>query len=155
VTVDSAVSSNSAFTLSGLALPLTLAAGQNASFTVTFSPTAMGAQTATLTFTSNAQSSDTIVALTGTGVAASTHTVALSWNASTSPNILGYNVYRALYSSSSCGGYSKINALLETGTLYTDSSVVDGTSYCYAATAVNASNEESVYSNVVSNIQVP
>jgi hypothetical protein len=60
-----------------------------------------------------------------------------------------------VYSSSSCGGYSKINSLLDTGTLYTDSSVLNGTSYCYASTAVNASNEESVYSNVVSNVKVP
>jgi hypothetical protein len=60
-----------------------------------------------------------------------------------------------VYSSNTCAGYSKINSLLDTGTLYTDSSVVNGTSYCYASTAVNTSNEESVYSNVVSNVQVP
>jgi hypothetical protein len=155
VTVDSVVSNNSAFTVSEFSLPKTIAAGQSASFTVTFSPTTTGAQTATLTFTSNAQTQNTIAALAGTGMAASTYSVALSWNASTSPDILGYNVYRAVYSSSSCGGYSKINSLLDTGTLYTDSSVLNGTSYCYASTAVNASNEESVYSNVVSNIKVP
>ena len=45
--------------------------------------------------------------------------------------------------------------LLNTGTLYTDSAVVDGATYCYATTAVNTSNEESGYSNVVSNVQVP
>jgi hypothetical protein len=155
VTVNSVVSNNSAFTMSGLSLPLTIAAGQSASFTVTFSPTTTGAQTATLTFTSNAQAPTTMAALTGTGAASSTHSVALSWNASTSANILGYNVHRAVYSSGSCGGYSKINPLLDTGTLYTDSSVVNGTSYCYASTAVNVSNEESAYSNVVSNVQVP
>jgi hypothetical protein len=56
---------------------------------------------------------------------------------------------------SSCGSYTKINALLDTSTLYTDSTVVNGTSYCYAATAVNTSNEESGYSNIVSNVQIP
>ena len=155
VTVSAAVSSNSSFTASGLSLPATIAAGQSVSFTVTFSPTTTGTQTATLTFTSNAQTPNTMATLTGTGMAASTHSVALSWNASTSANILGYNVYRAVYSGGSCGGYSKINSLLNTGTLYTDSTVVSGTSYCYASTAVDASNAESVYSNVVSNIQVP
>ncbi len=55
----------------------------------------------------------------------------------------------------SCGSYAKINSLLDTSTLYTDSSVVDGTSYCYATTAVNTSNEESGYSNIVSNLQIP
>lgn len=83
------------------------------------------------------------------------NSVALSWNASTSANILRYDVYRAVYSSSSCGSYSKINSVLNTGMLYTDSSVVKGTSYCYAATAVNTSNEESAYSNVASNVQIP
>jgi hypothetical protein len=45
--------------------------------------------------------------------------------------------------------------VLDTSTLYTDSNVVNGTSYCYASTAVNISNQESGYSNVVSNIQIP
>jgi HYDIN/CFA65/VesB family protein len=155
VTVESVVSNNSAFTVGGLFVPLTIAAGQSASFTVTFSPMTTGAQTAALTFTSDAQNATTMVALAGTGMAASTRSVALSWNASTSANILGYNVYRAVYNSSSCGSYSKINAVLNTGTLYTDLSVLNGTSYCYASTAVNTSNEESVYSNVVSNVQIP
>jgi hypothetical protein len=155
VTVNSAVSNNSAFTVSGFSLPATIGAGQSASFTVTFSPTTTGAQTATLTLTSNAQTPTTMAVLTGTGTAASTHSVALSWNASTSANILGYNVYRAVYGTSSCGSYSKINSILNPDTLYTDSSVVNGTSYCYATTAVNTGNEESVYSNVVSNVQVP
>jgi fibronectin type 3 domain-containing protein len=45
--------------------------------------------------------------------------------------------------------------VLDTSTLYTDSVVVDGTSYCYATTAVDSSNQESGYSNIVSNIQIP
>jgi hypothetical protein len=36
-----------------------------------------------------------------------------------------------------------------------DTSVADGTNYCYATTAVNSSDEESGYSNIVSNVQVP
>lgn len=78
----------------------------------------------------------------------------LSWNASTSPNISGYNIYRALYTSQ-CGSYSKINQVLNTTTLYTDSTVANSTSYCYAATAVNTTNQESGYSNIVSNVQIP
>jgi fibronectin type 3 domain-containing protein len=87
-------------------------------------------------------------------MAAPVHTVNLSWNASTSPSITGYNVYRAAYVNS-CGSFSKINSVPNTGTLYTDSAVVDGSNYCYATTAVNSSNEESGYSNVVSNLRVP
>jgi fibronectin type 3 domain-containing protein len=80
--------------------------------------------------------------------------VNLSWSASTSSNISGYNVYRAVYTNS-CGAFSMINSVLNTGTLYMDSAVVDGTSYCYATTAVNSSNQESGYSNIASNVQIP
>jgi len=154
VTVSAVGSNNAAFTVGGLSLPVTIPAGNSAAFTVTFSPQAAGALTAALTFTSNAQSSTTVETLTGTGTAAPVHSVNLSWSASTSSNVSGYNIYRAAYASA-CGSFSKINPLLNTGTLYTDSAVVDGATYCYATTAVNTSKEESGYSNVVSKVQVP
>jgi hypothetical protein len=154
VTVSAVSSNNSAFTVGGLSLPVTISAGKSATFTIAFSPQATGSVTAALTFTSNAQSSTTVETLTGTGTAAPVHSVNLSWSASTSSNISGYNIYRAAYASA-CGSFSKVNSSLNTGTLYTDSAVVDGATYCYATTAVNTSNEESGYSNVVSNVQVP
>jgi hypothetical protein len=154
VTITAASANNSVFSVGGLSLPVTIPAGQSAPFTVTFSPQVTGAASATLTFASNAQPSSTTETLTGTGTPAPVHTVNLSWNASTSPNISGYNIYRAVFTTS-CGSYAKINSVLDTSTLYTDSTVVDGTAYCYASTAVNTSNEESGYSNIVSNIQIP
>jgi hypothetical protein len=154
VTVTAVSSNNSVFSLGGLSLPVTIPAGQSTSFTVTFSPLTSGAVNATLTFTSNAQPSTTTETLTGTGTPAPTHTVDLSWNASTSLNVSGYNIYRAVFTTS-CGAYSKINPVLDTTMLYTDASVVNGTSYCYASTAVDTSNQESGYSNIVSNVQIP
>jgi Abnormal spindle-like microcephaly-assoc'd, ASPM-SPD-2-Hydin len=154
VTVSAVSSNNSAFTVAGLSLPVTIPAGNSAAFTVTFSPQTTGAVTAALTFTSNAQPSTTVETLTGTGTAAPVHSVNLSWSASTSSNVSGYNIYRAPYASA-CGSFSKINSLLNTGTLYTDSAVVDGATYCYTTTAVNTSNGESGDSNVVSHVQVP
>jgi hypothetical protein len=155
VTVTGATSNNSTFIIGGLSLPVTIPAGQSAPFTVTFSPQVSGAASATLTFSSNAQPSTSAGAATGTGTPAPTHTVNLSWSASSSSGVSGYNIYRAVYSSA-CGSFSKINPTLNTGTLYSDSVVADGSSYCYATTAVDSSNnEESVYSNVVSNIQIP
>lgn len=154
VTISGASTNNSVFTIGGFSLPHTLAAGQSANYTITFSPLVSGAANATLSFTSDAQTTTTTEALTGTGTPAPTHSVALSWNASTSPNISGYNIYRALYTTS-CGSFGTINTLLNTTTTYTDSSVTNGSSYCYATTAVNTSNTESGYSNIVSNIQIP
>jgi hypothetical protein len=153
ITITGATSSSTRFSIGGLSLPATLAAGQSLPFTVTFSPQVAGAANAIVTFTSTAQPSATTQTLTGTGAAASTHSVNLSWNPSTS-SISGYNIYRAAYVGS-CGSFNKINSLLNTGTLYTDPSVVNGTSYCYAATAVDTSNQESGYSNIVSDIQIP
>src|ERR1700730_8753398 len=80
-------------------------------------------------------------------------TVNFAGTASTSSNISG-NIYRAVYTGS-CGSFSKINSVLNTTTLYTNSAVVDGTSYCYAAAAVDSSNQESAYSNIASNVQIP
>ena len=154
VTVSAVSSTNSVFSVGGLSLPVTIPAGQSTSFSVTFSPRTAGAANATLTFTSNAQPSTTTETVTGTGEAPPTYIVDLSWDASTSANISGYNVYRAVYTSS-CGSFTMINPTLNTSTSYTDSSVTDGTSYCYTTTAVNASNQESVYSNIVSNVQIP
>ena len=154
VTVTAAGSNNSVFSISGLSLPVTIAAGNSLPFTVTFSPTTTGATSATLSFTSNAQTSPSTDTATGTGTAAPTYSVNLSWTASSSSDISGYNIYRAVYTTS-CGSFSKINPALNTSTLYTDTVVIDGTNYCYATTAVNTSSEESGYSNIVSNVQIP
>ncbi len=93
---------------------------------------------------------------TGTGGSGGTssHTVDLTWDASTSSDICCYNVYRAVYANS-CGSFSKINPGPINSTRYTDSEVMDGTSYCYATTAVSTSNAESHYSNIASNVQIP
>jgi Abnormal spindle-like microcephaly-assoc'd, ASPM-SPD-2-Hydin len=155
VTVTGVTTNNSVFSIGGLSLPLTIPAGQSAQFSITFSPLVSGTANATLTVASNAQPSSISQALTGSGTPAPSHTVNLSWNASTSSGISGYNIYRAMYSNSACGSFSKINSMLDTATLYTDSSVVDGKAYCYATTAVNTSSMESSYSNIASNVQIP
>ena len=155
VTVTAATTNDSSFTVSGLSLPATIPSGQSAPFTITFSPQTSGAATATLTITSNALSSTTTEVLTGTGTPAPTHSVNLSWTASTSTDVVGYNVYRAQYISAACGAFSKTNPVLNTTTLYTDSTVASSTAYCYATTAVDTSNAESGYSNIVSNVAIP
>src|SRR5205807_504947 len=54
VTVTGATSNNISFTVGGLSLPTTIAAGQSVSFAVTFSPQVAGSASAKLTFTSDA-----------------------------------------------------------------------------------------------------
>jgi fibronectin type 3 domain-containing protein len=69
----------------------------------------------------------------------------LSWNASTS-TVSGYNVYRSTVSGTQ---YAKLNSAL-VGLAYTDTSVLNGKTYFYVTTAVDANGVESVYSNEVS-----
>jgi fibronectin type 3 domain-containing protein len=83
------------------------------------------------------------VPLSGTGVAPVQHSVALTLKAGTS-TVSGYNVYRSTVSGT---GYIKLNSSLVSGLTYTDSSVQNGTTYFYVATAVDSGGKESTYSN--------
>jgi hypothetical protein len=145
VTVSSASVSSSEFQLSGPALPLTIAAGKTATFTVTYSPQASGSSSSTATFVTNASGSPLVASLTGTGSAPVQHTVNLNWSASTSA-VSGYNVYR---STTSGAGYAKVNSSLDANTSYSDGSVTSGTTYYYVTTAVDSSGHESAFSNQV------
>ncbi len=135
------------FSISGLSFPVTVTTSQPVSFTVTFTPAATGAASATASFASNASNSPTSATLTGTGTAAPVHTVSLSWNASVTEGVTSYNVYRAVFESNACGSYSSIGSTSGSVTAYTDNNVTDGTTYCYATTAVDADGE-SAYSNI-------
>lgn len=143
VTVSSVATTNPEFSMNGLSLPLTLAAGQSVSFTLTFSPTASGAASGTITFVSNATNALVAESATGTGTAAPQHSVSLSWTASTS-TVVGYKVYRATQSG---GPYAVLNSSPDPSTTYTDSNVQAGSTYYYVVTAVDSSGTESAYSN--------
>jgi hypothetical protein len=68
VTVTQAVASGSGFSVSGLTLPVTLAAGQSTSFSVTFAPSASGSVTGNIAITSTATNSLLNVPMSGVGV---------------------------------------------------------------------------------------
>jgi|HubBroStandDraft_1064217.scaffolds.fasta_scaffold37186_2 hypothetical protein len=136
ITVSSATSSSSQFVLTGTSLPLTIASGQSLSVNVAFTPKSSGTLSGSLSFSSTASNSP-VASLNGVGTATN-YSVNLMWNAS--PDVTGYNVYR---STSASGSYSKINPSLDPNTAYTDTSVVAGNTYYYAATSVNASGQES------------
>jgi Abnormal spindle-like microcephaly-assoc'd, ASPM-SPD-2-Hydin/Transmembrane protein 131-like N-terminal len=125
--------------------PVTLSPNQTASVSVQFAPTVAGSVSGAVSILSNASGSNG-VSLSGTGVAPQVnHTVALNWGASSS-SVAGYNIYRSSVSGSS---YAKVNSSLVGGASFTDSNVQTGQTYYYVATAVDASGNESVYSNEV------
>ena len=142
ITVTAASMTTSEFKVSGLSLPLTLAAGQSASFTVIFTPQSSGTASASGSFASNASNSSAVQSLTGNGAAPPQHSVALSWTPSAS-SVVAYNVYRG---TSSGGSYSKISSM-NASTSYIDDTVQAGQTYVYVTTAVDGSGKESANSN--------
>ena len=73
--------------------------------------------------------------------------VDLTWNASQSSGVVGYNVYRE---NDMGGPYSRINAALEASLSYTDPGVTGGMNYYYVVTVMDSNSLESGYSNEVS-----
>lgn len=71
--------------------------------------------------------------------AAANHVVDLNWKASTTNDVAGYNVYRSPDKIT----WKKVNATLVASTLYSDSTVANGSTYYYAATAVDIYGHES------------
>lgn len=143
VTISQITASGPGYSASGLGPGQVLNAGQSIPITVTFTPTATGSATGTVTITSNASNSPAVITLTG-----GAHLVNLSWTASTTSTVVGYNVYRGTVSG---GPYAvKLNASVVSLTAYTDTGVQAGQTYFYVVTAVDASGAESVYSNQAS-----
>lgn len=68
LTISSDSVSGSGFTVTGLTLPLTLAASQSTTFSGVFDPAAIGSVTGSVTVVSNATNSPATIALSGTGV---------------------------------------------------------------------------------------
>lgn len=142
VTLSAVSSNNSTFTVGGLTLPITLAAGQSMPFTVSFTPTATTIASANISFFTSTSTSSVETA-SGSGGAVQ-HIVDLSWNASTSTSITGYNVYRG---GAATGPFSRINPALNTSMNFSDSTVESGQTYYYVTTAVDSAGVESSYSN--------
>jgi len=84
LTISQATVSGAGFTISGLAIPATIAAGSSTTFNVAFGPNAAGAVSGSVSVVSNAAGSPTAIPLSGTGV-----TVTRSLSSSTSSLAFG------------------------------------------------------------------
>jgi len=71
LTISQATVTGAGFSVSGLAIPLTLGPGQSGNFNVQYAPTAAGSVSGSLSIFSNAPNSPATVPLSGTGVASS------------------------------------------------------------------------------------
>jgi hypothetical protein len=122
-----------------------LAPGQSTTITSTFSPFATGSGSGSITVSSNATNSPSIISLSGNGTAVS-HSVVLSWTDSDS-SVAGYNTY----SSTEAGGpYVRMTGTPMTNPAFTDTTVQSGRTYYYVVTALDTSGNESANSTEVS-----
>jgi hypothetical protein len=74
------------------------------------------------------------------------YVVNLAWVDSSTSGTTGQNVYRATYAASVCGPYAILAAganISPSLTAFTDSTVANGGSYCYALTAIAGNGKES------------
>jgi hypothetical protein len=138
VTISGVTPSGSGFSDSGVSSGLTLTPNQSATLTVTYTPTVNGAATGSVSVASNATNSPTVISLT-----ASSYIVSLNWTASTSNDVVSYDVYRG----TTLGTYTILNTSPVTTTQYVDNTVQANVTYYYVVTAVDSSGVQSSDSN--------
>jgi len=154
MTIQGITVAGAGFSYSKISPGTTLSPNQTVTFQVSFAPKTAGAAAATISFLSPSLTAAETLSLSGTGVSSSgggggtnppptSHSVQLNWAASTSP-VIGYRVYRSEVSG---GSYSAMNGTAITALAYDDTTVSSGTTYYYVVTAVDASGNESTYSN--------
>jgi hypothetical protein len=121
-----------------------LAVGANCTVAVMFTPSVSGTEAASLNISDNSSGSPQTVSLSGAG----THDVILFWDASTTTDVVGYNVYRG---TTSGGPYpTQLNSSPINGTTYTDETAQAGQTYYYVVTAVASNGVQSANSTPVS-----
>ncbi len=126
-----------------------LAAGANCTVALLFTPSALGQRTASLNVSDSASTSAQTVSLAGAGG----HDVVLSWTASPSGGVIGYNIYRGTTS----GGESAtpLNSSPLSGTEFTDENVTAGTEYFYTVTAATSGSQSAASSETSATVPTP
>jgi hypothetical protein len=147
LTISKVTTPSAVLTTSGVSAGLILGPSQTATLDVTFLPISAANLSGSISITSNATTAPVKIPVSGSGVQASAQSVSLNWVASSTPGVIGYDVYRSTVSG---GPYSVVTPSPVPSTQYTDSSVLAGDTYYYVVTSVNSSNTQSGYSGQVS-----
>jgi hypothetical protein len=150
-TISGVTVTGAGFGFSNLAPGVSLAPGQSVSFQVRFTPQVAGATTGAVSILSSNLTTPASISVSGIGVTSTSpsptptpiqHSVSLSWGPSSS-SVAGYRVYR-----DDGSGLLPLTSAIPNLT-YTDATVVSGSTYNYAVTAVDAAGIESPFSNEI------
>ena len=135
------------FGFSSLAPGSTISPNQSLTFQVWFRPKTSGSSSGHISILSSNLSAPASIDVSGAGKTSGTtstppvqHSVALSWSPSAS-SVTGYRVYR-----DGGSGFAPLTSIIADLT-YTDTTVVSGSTYHYAVTAIDAAGDESPFSN--------
>ena len=116
VVVNLATVSGSAFGISGLTLPATIATGQSVSFNAQFAPTGTGVGTGSISFTDNAAGSPQSIILSGSGVTQSSALSASPASAAFGAITIGNTGKQTITLSNSGNASVTISGVTTTGT---------------------------------------
>ena len=116
LTINLATVAGTAFGISGLSLPTTLAGGQSLSFNAQFTPTAGGAATGSITFTDNAPGSPQVVSMVGTGVTTNASLVANPGSVAFGNVAVGSNSQQTITLTNTGNTSATISAISSSGT---------------------------------------
>lgn len=115
VVINMANVSGNAFGISGLALPMTLSAGQAVTFSAQFAPTATGAASGSISFTDNAPNSPQTLTMSGMGVATSSTLAASPATVSFGNIAVGSNSQQTVTLTNTGNASATISSLIATG----------------------------------------
>lgn len=147
ITIYKATVPSGVFTTSGVSAGLILGPAQTATLNVTYSPTSACNSSGNISISTSASAAAVRIPVSGSGQQGAAASVALNWVASSSPGVVGYDVYRSTVSG---GAYTVLNSSAVASTQFTDASVAAGQMYYYVVTSVDSSNMQSGFSTEVS-----
>jgi hypothetical protein len=147
ITINGITVVGAGFGYSALSPGSTLTPNQSVTFQVWFRPQISGSAAGSISILSSNLSTPASISVSGAGVTSAPtspapvpHSVVLSWGPSAS-SVAGYRVYR-----NDGSGFLPLTSEIPNLT-YTDATVVSGSTYNYAVTAVDAAGIESPFSN--------
>jgi hypothetical protein len=154
LTIRRIAASGKGFSISGLSIPATLKAGENATFTTAFKPTASGNQTGRILILSNAGGSPLVIDLSGSGSTANSHLTADATSLNFGTIAVGLTTSKAVKLTNTGNADVAISSVTVSGTGFRVSGGSDTTLTPGQSISVNVSFDPKALGSVAGNLFV-